>query len=183
MQAQAVRSEQTQVCLSLCCDLFYAKSSSETCLQDTLTAAQSLQSIQTLLRAGLGCITYLRYAHPAKTLSLRSTCPVRNLLPADNFSESKALYPESSGIHLTNVATHLGYLTSAASDPQPSDSFSSESGSRNVSGFKIMTVTRGFTEEADKLLDYLVRDNRTHICAYMRQIEHYVHGLSGKWHI
>ena len=27
---------------------------------------------------------------------------------------------------------------------------------KNVSGFKIMTVTRGFTEEADKLLDYLV---------------------------
>ena len=29
-------------------------------------------------------------------------------------------------------------------------------GGRNVSGFKIMTVTRGYTEEADKLLDYLV---------------------------
>lgn len=29
-------------------------------LQDVLTATQSLQSIQTLLRAGLGCITYLR---------------------------------------------------------------------------------------------------------------------------
>lgn len=28
---------------------------------------------------------------------------------------------------------------------------------RSVSGFKIMTMTRGFTEEADKLLDYLVR--------------------------
>jgi hypothetical protein len=27
---------------------------------------------------------------------------------------------------------------------------------RSVSGFKIMTMTRGFTEEADKLLDYLV---------------------------
>ena len=25
-----------------------------------------------------------------------------------------------------------------------------------MSGFKIMTVTRGFTEEADKLLDYMV---------------------------
>jgi hypothetical protein len=27
---------------------------------------------------------------------------------------------------------------------------------RNVSAFKIMTMTRGFTEEADRLLDYLV---------------------------
>ena len=28
---------------------------------------------------------------------------------------------------------------------------------RNISAFKIMTVTRGYTEEADKLLNYLVR--------------------------
>ncbi|KAI0785638.1 HORMA domain-containing protein [Abortiporus biennis] len=92
--------------------------------QDTLTSQQSLQSIQTLLKAGLGCITYLR-----------------NLLPADNFSES--------------------YLTSSNTDSlssQPSRSFSSfstDQGKRNVSGFKIMTVTRGYTEEADKLLDFM----------------------------
>lgn len=55
-----------------------------------------------------------------------------------------------------------GYLTSANSDvpsSQPSQSFDSSNGDasrRNVSGFKIMTVTRGYTEEADKLLDYLV---------------------------
>ncbi|KAI0344853.1 DNA-binding protein [Trametopsis cervina] len=102
MQAQATRVDQTQ---------------------NVLTAQQSLQSIQTLLRAGLGCITYLR-----------------NLLPADNFSES--------------------YLTSASAETQPATpsyggSFASDSSKRNVSGFKIMTVARGYTEEADKLLDYL----------------------------
>ena len=36
-------------------------------------------------------------------------------------------------------------------------SFASDGGKKNVSGFKVMTVTRGYTEEADKLLDYLVR--------------------------
>ncbi|KAI9065377.1 HORMA-domain-containing protein [Trametes sanguinea] len=103
MQAQAFRTDQSQA---------------------VITSQQSLQSIQTLLRAGLGCITYLR-----------------NLLPSDNFSES--------------------YLTSSAPDTlssQPSmsgNSFSSADGRRNVSGFKIMTVTRGFTEEADRLMDYL----------------------------
>ncbi|KAI0636628.1 HORMA-domain-containing protein [Trametes polyzona] len=103
MQAQSTRTDQNQT---------------------VITSQQSLQSIQTLLRAGLGCITYLR-----------------NLLPADNFSES--------------------YLTSSAPESlssQPSrngSSFASSDGRRNVSGFKIMTVTRGFTEEADKLLDYL----------------------------
>ncbi|KAI0664727.1 HORMA domain-containing protein [Cubamyces menziesii] len=103
MQAQATRTDQNQ---------------------SVITSQQSLQSIQTLLRAGLGCITYLR-----------------NLLPSDNFSES--------------------YLTSSTSNSlssQPSrtgSSFASTEGGRNVSGFKIMTVTRGFTEEADKLLDYL----------------------------
>ncbi|OSD08508.1 DNA-binding protein [Trametes coccinea BRFM310] len=103
MQAQAIRTDRSQA---------------------VITSQQSLQSIQTLLRAGLGCITYLR-----------------NLLPSDNFSES--------------------YLTSSAPDAlssQPSmngNSFASSEGRRNVSGFKIMTVTRGFTEEADRLMDYL----------------------------
>lgn len=58
----------------------------------------------------------------------------------------------------------LGYLTSAghgslSSQPSKSGaSFASVDDRRNVSGFKIMTVTKGFTEEADKLLDYLVCD-------------------------
>ncbi|KAI0822740.1 HORMA-domain-containing protein [Trametes gibbosa] len=92
--------------------------------QSIITSQQSLQSIQTLLRAGLGCITYLR-----------------NLLPSDNFSES----------YLTSSAP-----ASLSSHPSRNgSSFASSEGRRNVSGFKIMTVTRGFTEEADKLLDYL----------------------------
>ncbi|CAL1707531.1 unnamed protein product [Somion occarium] len=92
--------------------------------QDVLTAQQSLQSIQTLLRAGLGCITYLR-----------------NLLPADNFSES----------YLTSANTN-----SLSSQPSGSvGSFASDCGRRSVSGFKIMTVTRGYTEEADKLLEFM----------------------------
>ncbi|KAI0699230.1 HORMA domain-containing protein [Cytidiella melzeri] len=102
MQAQESRTDQTH---------------------EVLTAQQSLQSIQTLLRAGLGCITYLR-----------------NLLPSDNFSES---YLTSSNAE------------SQSSAPSFSGSFASDSSKRNVSGFKIMTVSRGYTEEADKLLDYL----------------------------
>ena len=56
---------------------------------------------------------------------------------------------------------HIGYLTSANGESQSSahsvgGSFASDSSKRNVSGFKIMTVSRGYTEEADKLLDYLV---------------------------
>ncbi|KAI0807770.1 HORMA-domain-containing protein [Fomes fomentarius] len=92
--------------------------------QAVITSQQSLQSIQTLLRAGLGCITYLR-----------------NLLPSDNFSES---YLTSSGPE-----------TLSSQPSKSGSSFASSDGRKNVSGFKIMTVTRGFTEEADKLLDYL----------------------------
>ena len=54
-----------------------------------------------------------------------------------------------------------GYLTSSGAETlssQPSDAGKSfDNDKRNVSGFKILTVTRGFTEEADRLLDYLVR--------------------------
>ncbi|KZV65910.1 DNA-binding protein [Peniophora sp. CONT] len=88
--------------------------------QQAITSAQSLTCVQTLLRASLGCITYLR-----------------DLLPQDNFSSS--------------------YLTSGPSNPGSSfDSLpSSQSSSSGPGGFKIMTVNRGWSAEADKLLDYL----------------------------
>ncbi|KAM5531726.1 hypothetical protein V8D89_014575 [Ganoderma adspersum] len=95
--------------------------------QAAITSQQSLQSIQTLLRAGLGCITYLR------------------------------LYARI----LHDAAAHTpGYLTSGSdtlsSQPSKSDSMDTSFQRKNVSGFKIMTITRGFTEEADKLLNYMV---------------------------
>ncbi|VDB82853.1 unnamed protein product [Peniophora sp. CBMAI 1063] len=88
--------------------------------QQAITSAQSLTCVQTLLRASLGCITYLR-----------------DLLPQDNFSSS--------------------YLTSGPSNPGSSfDSLpSSQSSTSGPGGFKIMTVNRGWSAEADKLLDYL----------------------------
>ena len=75
-----------------------------------------------------------------------------------------------------------GYLTSSTSNSlssQPSrtgSSFASTEGGRNVSGFKIMTVTRGFTEEADKLLDYLVRP----LCSLQEGTTYVV--FQGEWH-
>ncbi|KAJ3558173.1 hypothetical protein NM688_g1079 [Phlebia brevispora] len=66
----------------------------------------------------------------------------RNLLPVDNFSQSTHYLP--------------CFLTSANSSVGSADgSFASDRSEKNISGFKIMTVTRGYTEEADKILDYL----------------------------
>ncbi|TFK42379.1 HORMA domain-containing protein [Crucibulum laeve] len=89
----------------------------------SISSTQSLASVHTLLKAGLGCITYLR-----------------NLLPEDNFSES----------HLTTADESLPY------DSLDASSFSMSSPSRRkVNGFKVMTMTRGYTDEADKILNYL----------------------------
>ncbi|KAJ7161498.1 HORMA domain-containing protein [Mycena crocata] len=88
------------------------------------TSAQSLVAIQTLLKASLGCITFLR-----------------DLLPSDNFTDS----------HFT---TSDDSLLSQSSDANRSID-SNHSNSRNVNGFKIMTMTRGYTDEADKILNYL----------------------------
>ncbi|KAF8637324.1 hypothetical protein AX17_002826 [Amanita inopinata Kibby_2008] len=88
-----------------------------------ITSSQSLTAIQTLLRAGLGCITFLR-----------------NLLPDDNFTESYFTTACDSG---------------TGQSPDSSISSLNHSQKRNVSGFKIMTMTRGYTEEADRILDYL----------------------------
>ncbi|KAJ7811429.1 HORMA domain-containing protein [Mycena olivaceomarginata] len=90
----------------------------------TTSSAQSLAAVQTLLKASLGCITFLR-----------------DLLPSDNFTDS----------HFT---TSDDSLLSQSSDSSRSID-SSRSNSRNVNGFRIMTMTRGYTDEADRILNYL----------------------------
>ncbi|KAF4608196.1 DNA binding protein [Pleurotus pulmonarius] len=90
-----------------------------------ITSAQSLLAVQTLLRAGLGCIAY-----------------VRNLLPADNFSPS----------HFTSEDDSVSTELSEGSTP---GSGRSSSIRQNINGFKIMTMSRGYTDEADKILNYL----------------------------
>lgn len=58
----------------------------------SVTAAQSLAAVQTLLKAGLGCIAFMRYASlPLNDASL--TALSSDLLPHDNFTESKPYQP------------------------------------------------------------------------------------------
>uniref|UniRef100_A0A0W0FFC8 HORMA domain-containing protein n=1 Tax=Moniliophthora roreri TaxID=221103 RepID=A0A0W0FFC8_MONRR len=87
-----------------------------------ISSAQSLAVVQTLLRAGLGCITFMR-----------------ELLPQDNFTQS----------HFTTEDDGRSYSSSS--------SFSTPDGQKgnNINGFKIMTMCRGYTDEADKMLNYL----------------------------
>lgn len=83
-----------------------------------ITAAQSLQSIQTLLKAGLGCITYMR-----------------DLLPEDNFQESHFTSADDS------ICSEMSPVTPKSK--------------KNVNPFKIMTITPGYTVEADRIINYL----------------------------
>ncbi|KAF8136509.1 HORMA domain-containing protein [Boletus edulis] len=77
----------------------------------------SLQCVETLLKAGLGCIAYLR-----------------GLLPYENFSE----YHLSAQLPSTSSAASFDNHT------RPT-----------VSGVTIMSLKRGFTNEGDRILDYL----------------------------
>ncbi|KAI6131997.1 HORMA domain-containing protein [Pisolithus croceorrhizus] len=93
----------------------------------SLTSSVSLQCVETLLRAGLGCIAYLRQAK------------LLGLLPFENFSEY-----------------HLSAEINNTLSTQPSGSFCTDSQTRRtVSGVTIMNLKRGFTNEGDKILDYL----------------------------
>ncbi|KAK0211239.1 HORMA domain-containing protein [Desarmillaria ectypa] len=107
-------------------DIFSVSSSMQNQLNRTETQAissvQSLASVQTLLKAGLGCITFMR-----------------DLLPHDNFSESHFVTSEEN----------------ASQDSSGSFSSLDLQKKRNVNSFKIMTMTRGYTDEADRLLNYL----------------------------
>ncbi|TFY66672.1 hypothetical protein EVG20_g4411 [Dentipellis fragilis] len=95
-------------------------------VQEALSAQQSLATVQTLLRAGLGCIAYLR-----------------DLLPQENFAES--FLTSSSDGTISSQSSDAGLLTSANDNGRR----------RGISGFRVMTVSRGWSAEADKILDYL----------------------------
>lgn len=105
-----------------CIYAMQAQAPSTTSGLETLCSNVSLQCVETLLRAGLGCIAYLR-----------------GLLPFENFSEY-----------------HLSAEINNMVSTQASGSFSTEGQTRRaVSGVTIMNLKRGFTNEGDKLLDYL----------------------------
>ncbi|TFK30204.1 DNA-binding protein [Coprinopsis marcescibilis] len=63
---------------------------------------------------------------------------LRNLLPEENFSES----------HLTTADDSVPLSSSETDSP-------SRPGRNKVNGFRIMTLTRGYTDEADRILNYL----------------------------
>ncbi|KAG1741980.1 HORMA domain-containing protein [Suillus lakei] len=97
----------------------------------TISNKQSLECVQTLLKAGLGCIAYLR-----------------GLLPAENFGEYR-LSSQNNG------------RASASSG-----SFSSDGTTGlNISGVTFMTLNRGFTNEGDRIIDYLAIDKQ-----YLRKV-------------
>ncbi|KAF8559714.1 hypothetical protein OG21DRAFT_1402333 [Imleria badia] len=83
----------------------------------TLSSSTSLQCVETLLKAGLGCIAYLR-----------------GLLPYENFSE----------YHLSGQIPSTSSAASFDNQTRPT-----------VSGVAIMSLKRGFTNEGDRILDYL----------------------------
>ncbi|KAG8690595.1 DNA binding protein, partial [Ceratobasidium sp. 394] len=82
--------------------------------QETMTATTSLQTVQTLFSAGLGCITW-----------------IRGLLSDDNFTDSYLTSSPRSGLLEISQSQHTSNST------------------------RIKTVKRGFSTEADSLLDYL----------------------------
>ena len=121
--------------------------------------------MQTLLRAGIGCITYLRYFESPRGNKAYKL----NLVALETYCQKKILSPVSGPpdlIHLNLALSPARGLLTASSDGSISSEASTsgiftsnKSGalSRVANGFAVTTITRGWSAEADKLLDYLVR--------------------------
>jgi hypothetical protein len=78
----------------------------------------------------------------------------RNLLPADNFTDSMIVFSN----HCTLFSTsRTAYLTCENQSASQSFDASGDGSRRITSNVRLMSLNRGFTEEADRLLDYLVR--------------------------
>ncbi|KIK61869.1 hypothetical protein GYMLUDRAFT_58517 [Collybiopsis luxurians FD-317 M1] len=97
----------------------------------TISSAQSLTAVKTLLNAALGCITY-----------------IRDLLPQDNFTETDDLG------HLTTSDDSMG-LSHSGSTSTVSSPPGHASAKNGINGLKILTMSRGYTDEADRILNYL----------------------------
>ena len=127
-------------------------------LQIGVSAQQSMEIVKTLLSASFGCIAYLRWAHwhwiRYVSYAHKLDNVSRNLLPEENFSE---------GAHICCLAIvrwcicFIGRLTAGDHGCMSYDpSQKSGNGSRYVSSVAVKIVSRGFSTEADKLLNFLV---------------------------
>lgn len=85
------------------------------------------------------------------------TIAYRNLLPTDNFSDSEFFV--SIMLDWSGLFCGPGYLTCESQGESHSMSVVPRGSKSTTSGVRMMTVNRGFTEEADSLLDYLVRSS------------------------
>ncbi|KAJ3760807.1 HORMA domain-containing protein [Lentinula raphanica] len=100
----------------------------------TISSAQSLAAVQTLLRAGLGCITFMR-----------------DLLPQDNFTESHFTTTDDS--YMTQSSNNSTFSSPANEKKKNINGFKI----MNLTTAFVFTKTmsRGYTDEADRILNYL----------------------------
>ena len=161
------RSGEFSVCLWLTMTLDTTQS---------LTSSASLQCVETLLRAGLGCIAYLRqasstfydtYADVSNGFRYSGVCyPLRTFQSVCMMS-----LPQVTTVIQCRFIDHLSAELKNAFSMETNGSSSMNSHARRtISGVTIMNLKRGFTNEGDKILDYLVcspAENahiRVHIC-------------------
>ena len=138
---------------------------------EAINYTQSLAAVQTLLRAGLGSIAYLRSVgltlHTLSNSQITGTFFLKTTLLQVGFIALQEF--------LTYDSASIGHFTNARNESDQSfelESSQESSLGRNGNGFSIMvqapvwdlviinislqTLARGYTDEADRLLNYLV---------------------------
>ena len=112
----------------------------------SITHTQSLTVVKTLLQAGLGAITYLRFfIFLFLVVCTNSFFPRRNLLPEDNFSSRSSPYHVSQLIadleldHLNTVTSEDALLTKSSDNGFSQEASQTSSDSRkHANRFRIM---------------------------------------------
>ncbi|KAL1762104.1 HORMA domain-containing protein [Schizophyllum commune] len=111
----------------------------------TVTATQSLEAVKTLVAAGLGCIAFLR----VRSLKAILTC-------FNCYTASFSAFDDSFG------------MSTDGRTPTPASS-------QKPGGFKVMTITRNSTEEADRLLNYV--ENGIFDALQKQYLESFIFGI------
>ena len=134
----------------------------------SITHTQSLTVVKTLLQAGLGAITYLRFfIFLFLVVCTNSFFPRRNLLPEDNFSSRSSPYHVSQLIadleldHLNTVTSEDALLTKSSDNGFSQEASQTSNDSRkHANRFRIMvSFSLSFTIW---LSNFAVHDTRIH---------------------
>lgn len=127
-------------------------------IEQDISVETSVQTVKLLIETGIGCITYLRYAPPPRAeRRTPGLSPPHRRLMISSMSHGRGLLPDENFEDVRISAPRLG--PAPPSDRAPTSSQSDDK-KKGIQSVKVKQIARGYSSEADKILDWIVSRRR-----------------------